>query len=47
MDVGDNPSPHLKSLVESLNAVNVPTEDMIDIIKGIERNGKLHAQLIN
>jgi len=36
----------LKSLVEALNAVKVPTEDVIDIIKGLDRNGKLHAQLI-
>ena len=36
----------LKSLVESLNAVKVPTEDIIDIIKGLERNGKLHGSLI-
>ncbi len=36
----------LKSLVESLNALHVSTEDMIEIIKGLERNGKLHAQLI-
>ncbi|HEX4142689.1 MAG TPA: flagellar basal body P-ring protein FlgI [Pirellulales bacterium] len=36
----------LKSLVESLNAVKVPTEDIIDIIKGLERNGKLHGLLI-
>jgi len=36
----------LKSLVESLNAVKVPTEDIIDIIKGLERNGKLHGTLI-
>ncbi|MCR4412489.1 MAG: flagellar basal body P-ring protein FlgI [Thermoguttaceae bacterium] len=36
----------LKSLVESLNALHVPTEDVIEIIKGLERNGKLHAQLI-
>jgi flagellar P-ring protein precursor FlgI len=36
----------LKSLVESLNAVKVPTDDIIDIIKGLERNGKLHGTLI-
>ena len=39
-------TPKLKALVEALNAVNVPTEDIIDIIKGIDRNGKLHAMLI-
>lgn len=36
----------LKSLVEALNAVKVPSEDMIDIIKSIERNGKLHGTLV-
>lgn len=39
-------NPKLKSLVEALNAVQVPTKDIIDIIKGLERNGKLNAQLI-
>jgi flagellar P-ring protein precursor FlgI len=46
LDVGETPAPRLKSLVEALNALQVPTEDVIDIIKGLERNGKLHAQLI-
>jgi flagellar P-ring protein precursor FlgI len=41
-----NQAPMLKSLVEALNAVRVPTEDIIEIIKGLERNGKLRAQLI-
>lgn len=36
----------LKTLVEALNAVQVPTRDVIDIIKGLDRNGKLHAKLI-
>jgi flagellar P-ring protein precursor FlgI len=39
------PSAKLKNLVEALNAVKVPTEDIIDIIKGLERNGKLHGSL--
>jgi len=39
-------SPKLKALVEALNAVHVPAEEIIDIIKGLERNGKLHAELI-
>jgi flagellar P-ring protein FlgI len=46
IDPGKTPSPKLKALVESLGAVKVPTQDIIDIIKGLERNGKLHAQLI-
>lgn len=36
----------LKSLLEALNSVKAPTTDVIEIIKGIERNGKLHARLI-
>lgn len=36
----------LKSLVEALNAVRVPNEDVIDIIKALARDGKLHAELI-
>lgn len=43
---GQPESPKLKALVEALNAVRVPAEDIIEIIKGIDRNGKLHAQLI-
>jgi flagellar P-ring protein precursor FlgI len=36
----------LQALIEALNAVRVPKKDMIEIIKGIDRNGKLHARLI-
>jgi flagellar P-ring protein FlgI len=36
----------LKALVEALNALKVPQTDVIDIIKGLERNGKLHGKLI-
>jgi flagellar P-ring protein precursor FlgI len=39
-------SPKLKSLVEALDALQVPAADVIEIIKGIDRNGKLHGQLI-
>ena len=46
LDVERTSTAKLKSLVESLNAVKVPTEDIIDIIKGLERNGKLHGSLI-
>jgi flagellar P-ring protein precursor FlgI len=46
LDPEKTETPKLKALVEALNAVNVPTEDIIDIIKGIDRNGKLHATLI-
>lgn len=46
IDPGETAAPKLKSLIEALNAVHVPTEDIIDIIKGLNRNGKLHAKLI-
>jgi len=46
LDPGQTEAPKLKALVETLNAVRVPTEDVIEIIKGLERDGKLHAQLI-
>jgi len=36
----------LKSLMEALNALKVAPEDIIEIIKGIERQGKLHGRLI-
>ena len=36
----------LKALVAALNAVKVPTQDISQIIKDIEHNGKLHGQLI-
>jgi flagellar P-ring protein precursor FlgI len=36
----------LDTLVSQLNALKVPTADMIEIIRGIERNGKLHGRLI-
>jgi len=39
-------SPKLKSLVEALGRLQVPATDVIDIIKGIERDGKLHGKLI-
>lgn len=36
----------LKSLVEALNAVKLPTQDVIEILKGLDRNGKLHGKLV-
>ncbi len=41
-----NEAPTLNALVQALNAVHVPTEDVIEIIKGLERNGRLRGQLI-
>jgi flagellar P-ring protein precursor FlgI len=46
VDPVDPTSPRLKALVEALNAVHAPTEDIIEIIKGLNQDGKLHAQLI-
>jgi flagellar basal body P-ring protein FlgI len=42
----DPNAPKLKALVETLNALHVATPDVIEIIKGLDRNGRLHAQLI-
>lgn len=46
LDPVDPSSPKLKALVETLNAVHLPTEDIIEVIKGLDRDGKLHAPLI-
>ena len=46
VDVDDSSKPKLQTLVDQLNALKVPTADMVEIIKGIERNGKLHGKLI-
>jgi flagellar P-ring protein FlgI len=46
LDPGNTSKAKLKALVEALNAIHVATPDIIDIIKGLDRNGKLHAQLI-
>ena len=36
----------LKALMAALNAVRVPAQDKIEIIKALHRDGKLYAQLI-
>ena len=46
VDSSQAETPKLKALVETLNAVHVPVEDIIEVIKGLDRDGKLHAQLI-
>ena len=46
IDVDQSNQPKLKQLVDQLNALKVPTQDMIEIIKGIDRDGKLHGRLI-
>lgn len=40
------PTAKLTSLVAALNGLQVPAADQITIIKGIERDGKLHGTLI-
>jgi len=46
LDVDDSSQPKLQQLVDQLNSLRVPTHDMIEIIRGIDRNGKLHGRLI-
>jgi flagellar P-ring protein precursor FlgI len=46
LDVDQSNDPKLKQLVDQLNALKVPTVDVIEIIRGIDRNGKLHGRLI-
>jgi flagellar P-ring protein precursor FlgI len=46
VDVDQANQPKLKQLVDQLNSLKVPTQDMIEIIKGIDRDGKLHGRLI-
>lgn len=46
VDLRGSSTVKLKALVDALNALKVPTQDIIEIIKGLERDGKLHAQLL-
>jgi flagellar P-ring protein precursor FlgI len=46
VDQQQQESAKLKALVDALNALKVPNADAIEIIKGIDRSGKLHARLI-
>ena len=46
LETSETDAPKLKALLETLNALHVPTEDVIEIIKRIDRNGKLYADLI-
>jgi flagellar P-ring protein precursor FlgI len=46
IDPNQDGSVRLLALVEALNSVKVPTADIIEIIKGLKRNRKLHAELI-
>lgn len=45
----ENPSqqrPTLKNLVDALNALKVPTEDVIAIIRSLDRNGDLYGEVV-
>ena len=46
VSTSDPQNPKLKALIDALKAVKVPNDDIIDIIKGIEANGRLYGQLI-
>jgi flagellar P-ring protein precursor FlgI len=46
VDPEEPKNPRLQALVAALDAVRVPTEDIVDIIRDLHRNGKLHAHLI-
>ncbi|QDU90318.1 Flagellar P-ring protein precursor [Pirellulimonas nuda] len=46
VDPGQFNSTKLDRLLEALTALKVPADDVIEIIRGIDRNGKLHAKLI-
>ncbi len=46
LDFDKSNQPRLQELIDQLNALRIPTADMIEIIRGIDRNGKLHGKLI-
>ncbi len=46
VDPAETAVPRLKAMVEALNAMQVPNDDVIEIIKGLHRNGKLYGKLI-
>ncbi len=46
IETADQPNPKLKALIAALNRVNASNQDIIEIIRGIERNGQLHGHLI-
>lgn len=46
VDPADPQNPKLKSLVASLNAINVPAADIIEIIKLVNANGALAGELV-
>lgn len=45
-DSPKTPKPALRNLVEALNALKVPTDDVIAIIRTLKRNGDLYGEVI-
>lgn len=46
LDTDQSDDAKLQSLVTALNSIKVPHQDVVEIIKGIAQNGKLHGRLI-
>ena len=46
LDTTNTPVARLQDLVDALNAVRLPTKDIIQIIKTLEASGKLHGQVV-
>ncbi|MEX0642976.1 MAG: flagellar basal body P-ring protein FlgI [Pirellulales bacterium] len=46
LDMDKSNQARLQDLIDQLNALRIPTADMIEIIRGIDKNGKLHGKLI-
>jgi len=46
LDVDQTGGAKLQALLQALNDINVPPADVIEIIKGLKRNRKLHAELV-
>lgn len=46
IDADESDTAKLAALVDALNSIKVPNADVIEIIKGIDRNGKLHGRLV-
>ena len=46
IELSQNKSASLRSLVEALNAVKAPPGDIIEIIKGLKKNGNLRGKLV-
>ena len=46
IDPGKTQTAKLESLISALKAVHAPTQDIIDIIKGLAKSKRLHAKLV-